>query len=117
MPSRAHEKAHSIWATRLVPIALAQLTPPPHDIGCSGTGAPSMFNYVRYIQLYDNLSSPFIPLPAYRLGSRQKQADAGIEPDFNPPQLPSIVVEVGNSESLTQLKIDAKLWLEHSAEV
>jgi hypothetical protein len=48
---------------------------------------------------------------------RKKQADAGFEPDPNPSGHPSIVLEVGSSESLTQLKIDARLWLEHMHEV
>jgi hypothetical protein len=30
---------------------------------------------------------------------------------------PSIILEVGNSETITQLQIDARLWLEHLADV
>jgi len=53
--------------------------------------------------------------PAFQLGPRKKQPDAGIRPI--PSDLPSIVLEVGDSESLTQLKVDARLWLEHMPEV
>jgi hypothetical protein len=51
---------------------------------------------------------------AIHLGPRQKQADAAIGPA---PGSPSVVLEVGDSESLTQLKIDAQLWLEQVPEV
>lgn len=57
-----------------------------------------------------------LPL-AYQLGTKKKQADSGIEPAPNPSGFPSIVLEVGSSESLTQLIVDAKLWLEHMPEV
>jgi len=53
--------------------------------------------------------------PAFQLGPRKKEPDAGIRPILS--RLPSVVLEVGDSESLTQLKIDAKLWLEHMPEV
>jgi hypothetical protein len=46
-----------------------------------------------------------------------KEADAGVRPTLSPSRLPSVVLEVGDSESLTQLKIDAKLWIEHTQEV
>lgn len=71
----------------------------------------------QQVCLIDNLCSQLISLPACQLGPKKKQADAGIRPLFNPSHLPSVVVEVGSSESMTQLKIDAQLWLEHSAEV
>lgn len=51
---------------------------------------------------------------AFRLGPR-KEADSGVRPTDS--RLPSVVLEVGDSESLSQLKIDAKLWLEHMPEV
>lgn len=53
--------------------------------------------------------------PAFQLGSRKKQADAGVRPTTS--HLPSIVLKVGDSESLAQLKIDSRLWLEHMHEV
>lgn len=46
-----------------------------------------------------------------------KEADAGVRPTLSGSRLPSIVLEVGDSESITQLKIDAKLWIEHTQEV
>jgi hypothetical protein len=46
-----------------------------------------------------------------------KQADAGVRPTPSTSSFPSVVLEVGDSESLTQLIIDAKLWIEHVPEV
>jgi len=91
MPSRPHEVAHSSWAN-ILSFALVQLTPLPHaplPPGCMSIAATT-----------------------YQLSSRKKQGDAGVEPVPNPSGLPSVVLEVGSSESLTQLKIDASLWLE-----
>ena len=51
---------------------------------------------------------------AIQLGPFQKQADAAIGPA---PGKPSVVLEVGDSESLTQLENDARRWLEHIPEV
>ena len=64
-----------------------------------------------------SLGPLFTFLPAFELGPRKlkKQADGGILPLTS--RRPSVVLEVGNSESLTQLKIDAKLWVEHTTEV
>jgi hypothetical protein len=53
--------------------------------------------------------------PAFQFGLRQKQGDAAVLPTAS--RLPSVILEVGDSESLTQLKIDARLWLEHMLEV
>jgi len=53
--------------------------------------------------------------PAFQVGLKKKQADACILPDQS--DYPSIVLEVGDSECLGQLKIDAKLWIEHVPEV
>lgn len=39
-----------------------------------------------------------------------KEPDSGIRPMTS--SSPTVVLEVGDSESLTQLRIDAKLWLE-----
>lgn len=52
---------------------------------------------------------------AFDLGPRKKEADSGVRPSDSP--LPSVVLEVGDSESLAQLRIDAKLWLELMPEV
>jgi hypothetical protein len=105
MPGRVHEMANIFWSTNLFPIALALLTAPPHEIGCFGIGLTSicLIDYMICV-------SEFISLPAYQLGSKKKQPDDGTQPNSNPSHLPSIVVEVGSSESLAQLKIDAKLW-------
>ena len=46
-----------------------------------------------------------------------KEADAGVRPTLSDSRLPSVVLEVGDSESLMQLKIDARLWIEHTQEV
>lgn len=50
-----------------------------------------------------------------QLGSRKKEADDGIRPlsSLNP----SILFEIGSSETSKQLRIDAKLWVEHLPEV
>ena len=56
-----------------------------------------------------------LPPAAFQLGFRKKQADASVWPAIS--RLPSIVLEVGDSESLTQLKFDARLWFEHMLEV
>jgi hypothetical protein len=44
-----------------------------------------------------------------------KQPDSAMSPEGS--HFPSIVLEVGDSESMTQLKIDAKLWIEDMPEV
>ena len=56
-----------------------------------------------------------ISLPAHRLGLKKKEADNGIRPSFS--RNPSILFEVGSSETSKQLRIDAKLWIEHLPEV
>jgi hypothetical protein len=54
-------------------------------------------------------------LSAFDLGLGKKEADGGVRPSGSP--LPSVVLEVGDSESLQQLRMDAKCWLEHIPEV
>ena len=73
----------------------------------------------QQVSLIEHIILPKFTLlpPAFQLGSRKKQTDASVSPDHNPSRLPSIVLEVGSSESITQLKIDAKLWLETVPEV
>ncbi len=68
-----------------------------------------MYNCIPYLALCSTSCTL-----AINLGPRQKQADAGIGPA---PENPSVILEVGDSESLTQLKTDARLWLEHVPEV
>jgi len=96
MPSKVHEKAH-LEFTILLAVALVLLTPAPHPPrppGCENIGATT-----------------------FELGRKMKEADAGVQPTASDSDLPSVVLEVGSSESLTQLKIDAKLWLEQTHEV
>ena len=54
------------------------------------------------------------PPSAFDLGPR-KEADGGIRPSGS--LLPSVVLEVGDSESLRQLRMDARLWLERIPQV
>jgi len=93
MPSQVHDEAHVYWRGALL-IALVQLTPPAHPVplGCRFVGATT-----------------------FQVGLRKKQADSAVRSVLS--HLPSVVLEVGDSESLTHLKIDAKLWLEHMPEV
>jgi len=91
MPSPAHEIAYCFWHTDLI-ISLSQLSPP--SLGCMITGHTT-----------------------FQLGARKKQADAGMEPFPNPSRFPSVVMEVGNSESMSQLIIDAKHWLEFTDDI
>jgi len=96
MPSKAHERAYLQFNT-LLAVALVLLTAAPHPSsppGCGNVGATT-----------------------FELGRRLKEADAGVWPTASNSDLPSVVLEVGSSESLTQLKIDARLWLEHTQEV
>jgi len=51
----------------------------------------------------------------FDLGTRKKQPDSGVRPSGS--DYPSVVLEVGSSESLGQLYIDAQLWLEHTDDV
>ena len=106
-----HEKAIVIW-TQQVTIALLALIPnglqqwgPP---GCEPIGATGMF-------FQENLSWVYLSISGYRLGRREKQPDAGFQPTNS--DYPSIVLEVGCSESIRQLTIDARLWLEHLPDV
>ena len=87
------------------------LTPPdPEPPGCVPIGSTSTFNSTFNL----NFCSPVLP-PAFVFGERKKQPDGGVRPTAS--NYPSVVLEVGSSESLTQLVIDAKLWLECSADV
>ena len=46
---------------------------------------------------------------------RKKEADACIRPEQS--CYPSVILEVGSSESLSQVEVDAQLWIEHVPEV
>jgi hypothetical protein len=110
MPSVVHNATVFGWDHALT-FALNNLTqtPQPTPPGCFGVGGACTYNCMLYLAL----RSPICTL-AIHLGPRQKQADAGIGPA---PGNPSVVLEVGDSESLTQLKIDAERWIEHRPEV
>jgi hypothetical protein len=113
MPNQVHERTHLEFTTQLT-IALVLLTTPPHPLrlpGCAHIGATSTFDRTH------NLSLGLSSFLAFELGQRLKEADAGIRPTASNSDLPSVVLEVGSSESLSQLKIDAMLWLEHTQEV
>jgi hypothetical protein len=84
-------------------------TPQPTPPGCFGFGGACMYNCMLHLALHSSTCT----LAIY-LGPCQKQADAAIGPV---PGKPSVLLEVGDSESLTQLKIDALLWLECIPEV
>ena len=110
MPSVVHDATAVGWYEALI-FALNNLTPTPRPSppGCFGFGGACTYNCMLYLALH----SPACTLAIY-LGPRQKQPDAGIGPA---PGHPSVVLEVGDSESLAQLKIDAQLWLELRQEV
>ena len=88
-------------------VALVLLTAAPHPPrppGCTNVGAMSTFDRTH------NLSLGLSSFLAFELVRRMKEADTNIQPTASDSDLPSVVFEVGSSESLTQLKIDAKLW-------
>jgi hypothetical protein len=112
-PSEVHELAHLEFTT-LLAVALVLLTVPPHPPrppGCRNVGATSTFDGTP------NLSLRLSSFLAFELERGMKEADAGVQPTASDSDLPSVVLEVGSSESLAQLKIDARLWLEHTQEV
>ena len=111
MPGLAHNDAHTFWtmAMAIALQALTQLPYPPVPPGCRGIGAISMFHRTH------NLSGFTLLHLAYEVGPGKKQADAGLR--CSASVLPSVVLEVGSSESFIQLQTDAKLWIEDMPEV
>jgi len=105
MPGGVHGATAFGWDHALT-FALNNLThtPQPTPPGCFAVGDACTYNYMLHLALHS-------PLVAINLGPCQKQADAAIGPA---PGHPSVVLEVGDSESLTQLKIDVRLWLERT---
>jgi hypothetical protein len=95
------KRAHTYWLLMIVG-ALAELTPshPP----CAFFGARSTFHKTYNFSWFTFRHS------AFDFGLRKKQIDSGV--GFERSTYPGVVLEVGDSESLTQLKIDAKFWLE-----
>ena len=114
MPSPVHEEAHLEFTTRLS-IALVLLTVPPHPSsppGCKSVGATSTFNRMH------NLSVGLSLFPQLSdLDPKMKEADTGVRPTLSQSRLPSVVLEVGDSESLSQLRVDGRLWIEHTQKV
>ncbi|EDR04553.1 uncharacterized protein LACBIDRAFT_330473 [Laccaria bicolor S238N-H82] len=94
MPGSVHQAAHASWSI-YTHQALRDLLPHPKPTAVPGC--------------------VFIAATEQTLGQRKKEPDSGIMPIGS--NRPSIVIEIGSSESLTQLKIDAQLWLEHMPEV
>jgi hypothetical protein len=92
---------------------LLALMQPSHDYpvppGCRLIGTTSRFHRTH------NLSRFTFLHPAYQLSRGRKQADAGLRCSASP--IPSVILEVGSSESLMQLQTDAKLWIEDLPEV
>ena len=111
MPGRVHERAARYWDNALTcDLNKLILTPPQGEPpGCEPIGSMSAFNRPVFEFLFTRLP------PAFNIGwsgPRRKQPDGGVCPtgfDY-----PSVVLEVGSSESLSQLCIDAQLWLEHT---
>jgi hypothetical protein len=73
-----------------------------------GSGGASKFHRTLKLNHF------YLP-PAFQLGARKMEADASITPSLS--RLPSIVLEVGDSGSITQLKTDAMHWIEDADEV
>ncbi|KIJ99066.1 hypothetical protein K443DRAFT_180374 [Laccaria amethystina LaAM-08-1] len=97
MPSATHDEASCFWSHSVIAelIALAQN-------GHHLRTAPGI---------------TFSGTRTYQLGAREMQGDAAFRPSNSNSENPSVILEVGCSESLRQLKIDAKLWIEHLPEV
>jgi hypothetical protein len=108
MPSGAHQIAHTTLMSAVLG-TLAQLSGrfDLTDLGCRLLGSKS-----RQALPPSNSIDLIITL-AYQLDDNPdllKQGDACICPDDS--DWPTIVIEAGDSESLSQLHIDAKRWLE-----
>jgi hypothetical protein len=95
MPGQLHKRAVIYWVICLSH-ALSHLMPPAYPIppGLHWAGSTT-----------------------FQVGLNRKEADSSIRPIAAMSRFPSVVLEVGDSESLAQLKIDARLWIEHVAEV
>lgn len=109
MPGHVYERAARYWDNALT-CDLNKLTSSPpqgEPPGCEPTGSISAFNKLPFeLYFFTRLT------PAFDIGPRKKQPDGGVCPtgfDY-----PSVVLEVGSSESLSQLHIDAQLWIEHT---
>ena len=110
MPGRVHQMTIQYWNYAFAHAlnGLVSIPLDPFPPGCEPIGATSKFQK-------QSLSLLFMCYSAFVLGPRRKEADSGVRPTAS--IYPSVVLEVGSSESLSQLQIDARLWLEHLAEV
>lgn len=63
------------------------------------------------------MARDFMGSATVQLGSRKKQPDASLRPSAAASRFPSVVLEVGSSESIQQLRIDMRLWIEHCADI
>jgi hypothetical protein len=106
MPSGAHEVAHTEFL-RLLDGAAALLT---NQFGAT-LGYENLASRSESYCLPPSTIRLIVPL-AYHLGRGRKEGDTCIVPVGS--NSPSIVVEAGHSESLRQLRNDAKRWLEYS---
>lgn len=78
------------------------------------------FKEMEHLIFQMDLKDNYIPTGSARykgIGTRQKEGDSGIRPD--PPrwagnQLPTLVIEAGNSESLRLLHKDKDWWFDNS---
>jgi len=103
VPGIAHEISLNCWTSSLV-IILVALTGGPGFAthGCTLLGATSRSHNLR--------DSPLYAFFLFTLSPGKKEADTSIRPRGTYP--PIVVVEVGDSESLGQMRTDARLWLE-----
>jgi hypothetical protein len=107
MPSTAHEISHTLWinafSSSLRVLAGNNIMP---SLGYIPLGASSTSQYIPNFNMCLNVTSAFELSP-----NKSKQADAAIAPS-TAPDSPTVVLEVGDSESLKQLKCNARLWIE-----
>jgi hypothetical protein len=69
----------------------------------------------KYVSIKHTRISTFVSFSAFQVGPAKMEADASI--GLTTSRLPSVILEVGNSKMLAQLRIDAKQWLEHMTAV
>jgi hypothetical protein len=107
MPSTAHEISHTLWinafSSSLRVLASTNIMP---GLGYIPLGGSCMSQYMLNLYMCLNATLAFELSP-----NKSKQADATIAPS-TALDSPTVVLEVGDSESFTQLKIDARQWLE-----
>jgi len=94
MPGRVHEETIRSWDIAFTDALRGLVVGPtePGPPGCRLVG-----------------STTFV------LGPKRKQPDSGVRPTGS--NYPTVVLEVGSSESLGQLYLDAQLWLERTNDV